>query len=168
MFADHHEFAEAGQAVGDLAGNAIAEILLARITAEVFEGQDDDDRLALEGRMVAGRCAGTCGGRRQGTGIFVAAALHRDDHLRAKGLPQGGNMDLQRVVLDHEVRPDCVHQLCLANQFMGPLKEQGEDVEGAAREIDRTMGTGEQSLLSLETVLAEVQVHAETTLAQGR
>ena len=42
------ELAEAHQAVGDVAGDAVAEILLLGIATQVFERQNHDHRLAVE------------------------------------------------------------------------------------------------------------------------
>jgi hypothetical protein len=45
---------------------------------------------------------------------------------------QRRDVDLKRVFLHHQAGPDGFEELRLANNFIGPRQQQGEDLEGWA------------------------------------
>ena len=59
---DHEAVADARQVGGEVLGDAVGEIVLARIAGEVREGQDDDREARRAGLLRRGRRRGLCPG----------------------------------------------------------------------------------------------------------
>jgi hypothetical protein len=69
----------------------------------------------------------------------ITAARHRLDQvaIRAEGLAQGSNMNLQVVFLDHRIGPYATHDLVLRDQRSLCADQQLENIERAAANAQR-------------------------------
>jgi hypothetical protein len=150
---DDEEPAEARQRGDDVLRDAVGEVLLLGLAAQIREGQHRDRGLVGSRRAGAGRF-------RRRAGEAVAAPRHRDDVARAgvhltEGLAQRGDVHLQRVLLDDLAGPDLCHEPILADDL--PLRgdQGGKHVEGAAAEAQRRTVARQHAASEVEREAAE-------------
>jgi hypothetical protein len=74
---------------------------------------------------------------RERDGEPITTSRNRCDRLLPEDLAQRGDLHLQIVLFDDELRPDPVQQLLLGHQLTGPLQERDEHIESARADHHR-------------------------------
>ena len=118
---------QAREAGDDVLGEALGEILLAGVLAEVGEGQHGDRGPGLRALVGGGRAFA----RLDGADEAVADARNRRDPVGAAGhrpeeLAQRGDLDREVALLDGRPLPRRIHQIRFRHHLAGLLQQRAE------------------------------------------
>jgi hypothetical protein len=149
---DHEQPADVTERGDDVLDHAVGEVVLPGVVAHVLEGQDGDRRLVRKRRLLMARI--------NEANEAIAAARH-GNHVALPGclflqrLPQGRDLDLQVVFLDHDAGPDPRQKLVLADDVAFGAGQSMQEIECPAAEPQGRFVAGKLAPPQVEPESAE-------------